>query len=43
MTDNKQNKENKQIEIGFNIIIKPITKKGLIDHIKDYAIINKLQ
>lgn len=37
------NKQNKQIETGFLITLKPITKKGLIDNLNDYAIINKLQ
>lgn len=44
MTNTEQTNEQRQnIEIGFNIILKPITKKGLIDNLNDYAIINLLE
>jgi len=41
-TQTKQ-KNRQNIKIGFNIILKPITKKGLIDNLNDYAIINLLK
>jgi len=43
MSEETNTEQNKSIEIGFNIVLEPITKKGLIDNLNDYAIINLLE
>jgi hypothetical protein len=39
----EQETKNKEIETGFLITLKPITKKELIDNLNDYDIINLLE
>jgi hypothetical protein len=33
--------QNQIIEIGFNIVLKPIVRQGLFSEINDYEIVNK--
>ncbi len=40
-TKKKMTNENKKIEIGFNIQLQKIIKKGFVNDLNDYAIINK--